>query len=430
MIIKKQLFIIKKIELFYLAVHHFFLINDDIFHLYTHVIYDNDNFYIPIKSFIQHLKNAHLFNNLYLDSTEKLLIIDTPDYNIDHYNISERGNGFSITMNTEKTFDEDLIAIWITDNNWLSLSIPGGVIDSLAIHDIIIKNPINEIKTIQMDNAAQISFLLNIIPDDFELISFDNQIMINLYTAQKKNAQKIKAEKQKYIIDTIVLDAGHGGKDPGACVQSCQIQEKHITLAIVQKIGMQLEKLGMNVIYTREDDRFITLNERTNIANSNQGDLFISIHVNSISNSPRTKGFETYLLRIGKTDDAIKEVEKRENSVIDKYEGSSSLYEKLSKINATIIQDANSKQSADFANIIQNELAKATNDKLNRGVKQAGFQVLWGVTMPNVLVEVGFITNKDERKNLTSKKYQNKIAESIVNAIKIYKNNYEQSIIK
>ena len=193
---------------------------------------------------------------------------------------------------------------------------------------------------------------------------------------------------------------------------------------------MQLEKLGMNVIYTREDDRFITLNERTNIANSNQGDLFISIHVNSISNSPRTKGFETYLLRIGKTDDAIKEVEKRENSVIDKYEGSSSLYQKLSKINATIIQDANSKQSADFANIIQNELAKATNDKLNRGVKQAGFQVLWGVAMPNVLVEVGFITNKDERKNLTSKKYQNKIAESIVNAIKIYKNNYEQSIIK
>ena len=186
----------------------------------------------------------------------------------------------------------------------------------------------------------------------------------------------------------------------------------------------------MNIIYTREDDRFITLNQRANIANSNNGDLFISIHVNSISNSPKTKGFETYLLRIGKTEDAIKEVEKRENSVIEQYEGSSLLYEKLSKINATIIQDANSKQSANLANIIQEQLSLSINNKLNRGVKQAGFQVLWGVAMPNVLVEVGFITNKDERKNLTSKKYQTKIAKSIVNAIRIYKNQYEQYIIE
>jgi N-acetylmuramoyl-L-alanine amidase len=408
----------------------FFLINDDIFHLYTHVIYDRDDFFVPVKSFIKHLKNQHLFDNLHLNSTEQLLIIDTPQYNITHYEILERGNGFSISMNTGKTFDEDLIASWITDNNWLSLSIPGGIIDSIALKEIIIKSPIVEIKTVQMENASQISFLLNIIPDDFELSSIDNKIMINLYTAQKLNAKKIKEEKQKYIIDTIVLDAGHGGKDPGACVQSCQIQEKHITLAIVKKIGLELEKLGMNVIYTREDDRFVTLNQRANIANSNNGDLFISIHVNSISNSPRTKGFETYLLRIGKTEDAIKEVEKRENSVIDRYEASSLLYQKLSKINATIIQDANAKQSINLANHIQQQLALSINDKLDRGVKQAGFQVLWGVTMPNVLVEVGFITNKDERKNLTSKNYQTKISKSIIKAIKLYKNQYEQYIIE
>jgi len=408
----------------------FFLINDDIFHLYTHVIYQNNDFYIPIKSFLAHLKTNHIFNNIYLDSAEKFLIVNTPQYNISNYNVSERGNGFSLTLNTAKTFDEDLIALWITDNNWLSLSIPGGVIDSSTIHDINIISPVVEIKTVQMDYAAQISFLLNIIPDDFELTSFDNKIMISLYTAQKQNAQKIKEEKQKYIIDTIVLDAGHGGKDPGACVKSCKIQEKEITLAITKKIGDELKKLGMRVIYTREDDRFIPLSKRTSIANSNQGDLFISIHANSISNSPNTKGFETYLLRIGKTDDAIKEVEKRENSVIDKYEGSSSLYEKLSKINATILQDANSKQSAHLANLIQKELAKSTDEKLNRGVKQAGFQVLWGVAMPNVLVEVGFITNSDERKNLTSKKYQTKIAKSIVNAIMRYKDDYEQYILE
>ena len=426
---KKVIIYHKKHRIVLSANSSFFLINDDVFHLYTHILYYNNDFYIPIKSFIQHLKDYNLLTNIYIDSSEELLIIDLPNYNIDNYNISERGNGIVITLNTGKTFDEDLIAAWITDNNWLSLSIPGGIIDTTAIRAIPIQSPIEDIQTVQMDNSAQISFLLNIIPDDFELSSFDKKLLISLYTAQKENAQKIREEKKKYIIDTIVLDAGHGGKDPGACVQSCQIQEKNITLSVTKKIGLELEKLGMNVIYTRQDDRFVALNERTNIANSNNGDLFISIHVNSIGNSPRTKGFETYLLRIGKTDDAIKEVEKRENSVINQYEESSS-YQKISKINATIIQDANSKQSAYLANLIQEQLSVYTSDKLNRGVKQAGFQVLWGVAMPNVLVELGFITNKDERKNLTSKKYQTKIAKSIVNAILMYKQNYEQHIIK
>ena len=83
-----------------------------------------------------------------------------------------------------------------------------------------------------------------------------------------------------------------------------------------------------------------------------------------------------------------------------------------------------------LANHIQQQLSLSINDKLDRGVKQAGFQVLWGVTMPNVLVEVGFITNKDERKNLTSKNYQSKVSKAIVKAIKLYKNQYEQYIIE
>ena len=407
----------------------YFLINDEIFHLYTHVIYDGNIFYIPAKSFISHLKNQKIFNNINLDSSEQLVIIDRPQYNIFSYNVSEKGNGFSITMKTSKFFNEELLATWITDNNWLSINIPDGIVDSLAINSIPLKYPIREIKTIQMDNSVQISFLLKIIPDDLEITSMNNNVIVSIFTAQKHNAQKIKKEKQKYMIDTIILDAGHGVKDPGACVKNCEIQEKDITLALVKKIGNQLEKSGLNVVYTRNDDRFVTLNNRADIANSNNGDIFISIHVNSISNSPQTKGFETYLLRIGKTNDAIKEVEKRENSVIDKYENLDN-YKKLSQINATVIQDANMKQSADLAEIIQNELSTLLNHKLNRGVKQAGFQVLWGVTMPNVLIEVGFITNKEERNNLINKKYQNKISSAIVNAIAIYKNKYEAHIIE
>ena len=320
--------------------------------------------------------------------------------------------------------------LWKTDNNWLSISIPGGLIDSLRMNSKTPQYPIDEINTVQMNDAAQISFLLKAIPDDFEVTSQNKKIVIKLFTAQRANAQKIKAEKQKYIIDTVVLDAGHGGKDPGACVQTCSIKEKNITLSIVKKIGSKLENEGINVIYTRDDDRFVTLNNRTKIANTNNGDIFISIHANSIANSPQTRGFETYLLRLGKTKHAIQEVEKRENSVIEEYEKNTSFYENFSKINATLLQNANAKQSEDLVHNIQEELSKSLNIKYNRGIKQAGFQILWGVTMPNILIEVGFITNKEEAKNLISKKYQNKIANSIVLAIINYKNKYEQHIIE
>jgi len=407
----------------------FFLINDEIFHLYTHVKYDNDDFFVPAKSFITHLTNQRIFDNIHLDSSEQILVINKPEYNILSYDLLHKGNGFSISLKTSELFDETLIATWVTDNNWLSINIPNGLVDSLAMDEIQLKDPLVEIKTIQMDKSVQISFLLNLIPDEFDIITTKNHVIISVFTAQKHNAQKIKNEKQKYMIDTIILDAGHGGKDPGACVKNCEVQEKNITLALVKNIGKKLEKSGYNVIYTRIDDRFVTLKNRTKIANTNNGDIFLSIHVNSISNSPTTKGFETYLLRVGKTDEAIKEVEKRENSVIEKFEQSEE-YLQLSQINATIIQDANMKQSATLAEIIQQELSLSLNQNLNRGVKQAGFQVLWGVTMPNVLIEVGFITNKEERKNLLSKKYQNKISEGIVNAISVYKKKYETHLFE
>ena len=407
----------------------YFLINDEIFHLYKHVVFENNDFYVPSRSFIAHLKNQDIFNNINLDSSNEKLIINRPQFNILSYDVYNKNNGFSIDIHTSMYFDENLLAAWISDNNWLSISIPNAIADSSSIQEVLLQNPVTDIKIVQMDKAVQLSFLLNIIPDDFDIISSLDKISINLFTAQKKNADKIKEEKQKYIIDTIVLDAGHGGKDPGACVKSCSIQEKTITLDLTKKIGQKLKKSGFNVIYTREDDRFVTLNERTSIANESDADLFISIHVNSISNSPNTRGFETYLLRVGKTEEAIKEVEKRENSVITEYEDEGS-YSKLSKINAIIIQDANIKQSGDFANLVQKELSLSINSKYDRGVKQAGFQVLWGVTVPNVLIEVGFITNSEERKNLTSDKYQNKVASGIVNAIISYKDKYEKRIIE
>ena len=404
------------------------LINDEIFHLYQHVRYTEEDFFIPAYPFIKYVKQLNIMNDLTIDSMGESIIIAMPTHNILSYSILNKGNGYSIDIHTTETFQENLLAFSRSGNNWLSITIPKGKIDSLNMHNNIIRHPIIDMKTTQMDNAVQISFLLKIIPDDITISSKNKTINIGLFVAQKTTAQKIKAEKEKNIINTIVLDAGHGGKDPGACIKNCRIKEKDITLAITKKLGNILEhKYKMNVIYTREDDRFIKLQDRTKIANDNKAKIFISIHANSINNSSSTKGFETYLLKIEKSTAAINEVVKRENSVMDQFQYKENI-NTISRMNAILIQSANFEQSEDLAKLIQQEISKTTKKDLNRGVKQAGFQVLWGATMPNVLIEVGFITNSEEVKNLTSSKYQDKIARGIANAIVAYKNKHEKHI--
>ena len=211
----------------------------------------------------------------------------------------------SIEIATTQDFNEKLLSISRSSNNWLSISIPSGSVDTTSFNSIHFFNPIVDIKTVQMDNILQLSFLLSIIPDDFDIYTESKKIIIRLDTAQRSNAEKIRQDKKKYIFDTVIIDPGHGGKDPGAIANG--FREKDITLSIAHKIGDKLEKiLGVNVIYTREEDVFLSLKSRTEIANTNNGDVFLSIHANSINNSPSTKGFETYLLRPGKTKDAIK----------------------------------------------------------------------------------------------------------------------------
>ncbi len=408
----------------------FIMINDEIHHLFHYIIFKNNDFYIPAKSFIQTLNTTNIITNISIDSSEKSLIISSPDYNITDYQIITKGNGYSIEINTEKTFNEKLLSIAKSSNNWISISIPGGELDSTTFHKSHMIHPVIDIKTVPMNNVLQLSFLLSIIPDDFDISTINKKIIIRLDVAQKSNAEKIKNDKKKYIFDRVILDPGHGGKDPGACANG--VKEKDITLSITRKIGKKLEKtLGVKVIYTRTEDVFLSLKKRTEIANKNNGDIFLSIHANAIDNSPSTKGFETYLLRPGKTQDAI-DIALRENSVIKEFEDNQDSYSSGSEfILATIEQNAYVKESEFLAREIQYQLSNSLkNKKLNRGIKQAGFQVLVGASMPNVLIEVGFVTNSNEAQNLSSKKYQDKIAQGIVNAIVTYKNRYEQHIIK
>lgn len=222
----------------------------------------------------------------------------------------------------------------------------------------------------------------------------------------------------------IVIDAGHGGKDPGA-VGNGQ-QEKAINLGVALRLGRMIgEQLpDVKVVYTRKDDRFIALADRSKIAAKAGGDLFISIHTNS-SPSREATGTETYVMGEDKGNRNLSVV-MRENSVISLEADYTSRYEGYdpnsseSLIIFSLMQYAYQSQSLSLAELIQTQYAGHAQRR-NKGVKQAGFLVLWRTPMPSVLTELGFISNPAEAKFLGSAAGQEKLASSIFRAVKEYK---------
>lgn len=239
-------------------------------------------------------------------------------------------------------------------------------------------------------------------------------------------ATSATAEGRRWLLDTVVIDAGHGGKDPGATANG--LREKDITLAVALKLGHYLrEKLGIHVVYTRDDDRFIELKDRGRVANEHGSKLFISIHVNA-ARSRSAIGTETYFLGLHKSDAARNTME-RENSVVT-YETSQHEYEAMTEealIRMELTQSAYMRKSQELSALIQDQFEERTK-RHNRGVKQAGFYVLWGASMPAVLVELGFLTNPREAAFLSSEQGQDYMASAIYRAVKEYKERYEKGL--
>lgn len=227
---------------------------------------------------------------------------------------------------------------------------------------------------------------------------------------------------------TIVIDAGHGGKDPGALGRISN--EKTINLAVAKELGRLIEQncQGTKVVYTRKTDVFVELDERAQIANRAKANLFISIHANSTAagiKGTTTSGTETYTLGMHRAAENL-EVAKRENTVItlesnfeQKYEGfdpkSSESY-----IIFELMQDQNMAASVGFAKEIQKQF-RTTARRTDRGVHQAGLLVLARTSMPAVLVELGYINNVAEEKYMTSKEGISALAKSLYNAFVAYK---------
>lgn len=223
---------------------------------------------------------------------------------------------------------------------------------------------------------------------------------------------------------TVVIDAGHGGKDPGA--KGTIINEKAINLGIALKLGKLITRnhQDVKVVYTRSSDKFVELDERANIANRCKADLFISIHTNAVAKGNSAHGTETYTLGLARTDENL-EVAMRENAVILLEEDYQQRYEGFdpnsteSYIIFEFIQNKHMEQSIGFASEIQKNFTSAKRE--DRGVRQAGFLVLRKTSMPSVLIEVGFITNRSEERYLASERGQQQLALSISNAFDNYK---------
>lgn len=226
----------------------------------------------------------------------------------------------------------------------------------------------------------------------------------------------------------LVLDPGHGGKDAGA--RGRKSYEKNINLAVALKLGelIAAHDSTVKVVYTRSGDSFVSLQDRAAIANKARGDLFISIHVNSVAarsrNRATVKGAEVYTLGLHRSEDNLA-VAMRENSVMALEDDYTAKYDGFdpssteSYIIFELSQSLNMDQSIELAELIQGELVEQAG-RADKGVRQAGFWVLWATSMPSVLVELDFICNPTQENYLASQAGQQQLAQALYDAIATY----------
>jgi N-acetylmuramoyl-L-alanine amidase len=450
------------------------------------VLFAAGSFFIPLES-AQALELL-LNTSATFEPATRLLRIGAPSpvpFDVPAITLQPKTNGMLIRISAARRLVD--VESWLRQDNWLYVTIPEVHADTAAINAMPPAGIVRQIIAVQTPTSVQLTFRLegkiaiaDLLRDDS---SYDLLIAVRKegteesipapkpppeqkpevkppgeekhVVEEKAPAKKeemivppsppegnanpesqprdvlddLASRRERWNLDVIVIDPGHGGKDWGA-IGVTGVREKDIALGVSLKLGRLLEKnlKGVKVVYTRKDDRFVTLYRRGQIANDANGKLFISIHANSLKRKPSpTRGFEVYLLGAGKTAEAIA-IAERENSVVELEEGYEQRYKQLTEENfilVTMARSADVKASEQFADLVQQELEHATPLR-NRGVKQAGYYVLVGPSMPNILVETAYISNREDERLLRSESVQQKIADAIFRAIKKYREEYQK----
>jgi N-acetylmuramoyl-L-alanine amidase len=435
---RKTVLYLEKDRITFTANNGFVRLNDQMIQIPLECQWQRDRVWAPAEYFVKIINKYTVFQSGYNKSKQQI-DVELSHVNITAVRIAPKENGTLIHINSNKRFDAKDIVLDIR-NGYFHIDIYGGKIDKGSISAIPGAGIISKVEGFQLGETASIAFKLkkDIVAKELLLNQESNDFSVNLRTsatlAHDDEPEPVKndleEQKKRWMIDTVVLDAGHGGKDSGAIGYS-KVFEKNIVLPITLRLGQLIQENmpEIKVVYTRKKDVFIPLWKRTKIANDVDANIFISVHCNS-NKSRRINGFETYFLSADKEEKAT-DVVLKENSAIQFEESEDrERYEGLGPILAMLMHSANVKQSQYLASQVQNFLNSKLNKigMSNRGVKQGPFWVLVGATMPNILIETGYLSNKHEEMLLKKSTTQKKIAEGIFNGLKKYKEDIENSI--
>jgi N-acetylmuramoyl-L-alanine amidase len=398
----------------------------------TSTYFIDGQIYVPLLYTINYLIKASGSNIVYEKDKIVFKGLVTPKTSetgigITGINVEEKVNGTLVRVKSSKR-----IATYTSSykNSVLTIIFRNVNADAAKLTRKYGKGLVSEIEGRNVGKDTEIKFTLSNQYTTNEVLNAEgsDDILITIHNKIFARNEEREKNKSKWDFDVIVLDAGHGGKDAGA-IGIGGVKEKDVNLGVVLHLGKLIEKemKDVKVVYTRKNDEFVELYKRGKIANEEDGKLFISVHCNSTPHKPtNAEGYEVYLLRPGRTKEAIS-IAERENSVIE-YEENPKRYEKLTDENFILVTMAHSaymKYSEKFSDILNKQM-NADLPVFSRGVKQAGFYVLVGAAMPSVLIETGFLSNRKDANYLKSSKGQKNIAEAIFNSIKSFKEYYEK----
>lgn len=412
-------------ELNYALFSPYVIVGEKSYNLQSDIIFRHGDFYAPAREFMPIIDRLMTEELTYSVDAKTLKILPAV-YNIVDITAQQKLNGLMIEIHLTQDLKFDVVQ---TDDCWLIVTIYQGKIDTSFFNGKRPDRSIYDTKAYQFDNSAQISIRLR--PSEFTYISKlkENPLRIQIMVKGQDFADTVLSyspenDQKNNKIDIIVVDPGHGGEDEGA-IGPTGTKEKDINLSISKKLRKLLEDAGFEVILTRDDDRFITLSDRTKIANEAGADMFISIHCNASENNKKARGHISFFLSDAKTDQA-RAAAALENAAI-RFENQDSQRGYVSDIDFILldmVQNEFLKESADLAAMINQAIGNDTRIE-SRGVDQAGFFVLNKAYMPSVLVETAFISNKQDEKLLKSDDTKQDIARAVADAIVAFKDKYE-----
>lgn len=403
--------------------------NNVVVPLFTAPQKQGTNLFAPVSATIDLAKSSGIAFGW--ESIKKILTVKKSNFSIESISIEKKTNG---TLALIKLSDSLLYEFTYVYPN-LTFNFYNGKVDTSLFKKVVVSGLVDSVFALQFKQSAQVSLILKRQIEEPQIDYMQDSKMLLVSMRPKKVAPRpipVQSQPQTTRMSTIVIDPGHGGKDPGA-IGINGVKEKEVVLSIgLMARDLLKKKASMNIFMTRSTDVFIPLADRTAMANKKGADLFVSIHADAIppplKRQESIKGYKIYFLSQAKNEED-KLVAMRENAVIE-LEDKPQKYSNLQNVLIDLAGNEFLRESQDLCILFDKEFEKGLQNKISKshlGVGQANFWVLNGAYMPSVLIETGFLSNSKEEKLLADKQVQKAIAQSICDAILLFVKQFERN---